>query len=183
MRTLPSLEYRACHEAGHSLVRYLNGERLILVDAVEQVVNFVVKELHCSCGGYLLLGDGETKFNLAPDCENCTKFAIDAIAGCYAGEVATGCLIPGEHDPQDAEYDHATIAMLHPCYKKHEKEWAAIKLTAWEKAESLIQRERLAVLSLRDELVSQGGRLDGCKAETIISANLVPTPQSSVEQA
>lgn len=156
------------------MVRFVNGERLILVDAVERAVDFIPKELHCDCGGRLVRQEGGITFNLNPECENCTRFAIDAIAGCYAGEAATSYLMPREHDSKDAECDHATIAELYQCYTKHEKEWTAIKRAAWEKADSLIQRERRALLALRDELVSQGGRLKGSEAEAIIGAKLAP---------
>jgi hypothetical protein len=48
-----SIAYSACHEAGHAFVRAKNGDRILLIDAIERFVSFRTPDWKCACGGYL----------------------------------------------------------------------------------------------------------------------------------
>ncbi len=166
-----SIAYSACHEAGHAFARAKNGDRVLLIDAMERFVSFRTPDWKCACGGYLHQEDGGgVVFNFNPDCKECDLYVMNLLCANYVGATATAILMPEEHDPQDAECDDAAAAEFQPPYKDAPEKWKALKLGAAKKAEDLVRISATIILKLRDSTVAAGGRLDGRRAHEIIDS-------------
>jgi Zn ribbon nucleic-acid-binding protein len=172
-----SITYGACHEAGHAFARAKNGDRVLLIDAIERLVTFRTPDWKCGCGGYLHREDsGGVVFNFNPDCKDCDLYVMNLLAANYIGAIATAILMPDEYDPQDAECDYAAAAEFQPPYKDAPEKWKALKLAAAKKAEHLVRISATTILKLRDSTVAAGGRLDGSRAHEIVDSQ---TPNRS----
>lgn len=173
-RCARSLEYKACHEAGHAVARVLlTGATLVLVDAVNCITEYKIKAWRCTCSvGFLTPGAGGAfTFHFDPVCDSCTEYVTNHLAGNYSGMVATGILMPSEHQLSDMEDDVAAAGEFYQPYAHDPNIWTATKTAALVKAESLVRAEKGAVLAVRNALVRSGGVLHGPTVESIIAAN------------
>ena len=57
-----SIAYSACHEAGHAFVRAKNGDRILLIDAIERFVSFRTPDWKCAAA----VGTHPEQFSFVP---------------------------------------------------------------------------------------------------------------------
>ena len=167
------LEYSACHEAGHAVVRMINGEEILSVDACARATCFRGKDWQCSCGGHLKTEpDCRFTYNFNPDCDTCTAYVTSLVGANYSGDAATAGLMPDQHKLLHAGHDLIAAEEFASPYSNDRIKWHEIERAAERWANELVVRESKAILELRDALVRAGGWLDGPDAQRIISANL-----------
>jgi hypothetical protein len=182
MTSARSMQRDSCHESGHAVARYLNGDTLISIDVHRDGLTeddrvpgergnviFRRKEIQCQCGGYVRSStrnhDSDVSFNRGcPDCEEHIAQELTAI---YAGGAATSKLMPDDHVPQDSSFDEESAKELLNRAVQLSRQ-SAVGVKARRGAVALIETNRHAVIQLRDLLVDHHGSLDGVKARELL---------------
>lgn len=175
--------YECCHEAGHAVIRVLNGDTLLLVEVPPDVpdgpgvrghTDYQSKEIQCQCGGFVKnLGNGMSRVRLRPiECEECRVFLGERLVSIYAASKATEVLMPDRHRPLDAQYDRDSLDKEFRSFKCPSDFHIQMEDICTDWAESLVKREQKAILALTDQLMLADGYVDGPEATRIIMANL-----------
>jgi len=184
LRAAKARQRDCCHECGHAVARFLNGDGLLSVSvAVSDTDQYAAgtpqergavvyrsKQHECKCGAYVRNGSAEndSQFNLGRDCPQCEEWVINHVAALYAGGAATSLLMPESHRDLDSEFDNQAVKELLQGYAQTADKREMIENEAARRAKQIVMDERSTILALRDALVSNHGFLDGDDAAELI---------------
>jgi hypothetical protein len=182
------LKYDCCHESGHAVSHYLNGDTLLSIcvhdrasrasgalEGERGIVLYRYSPRECVCGGYVRDGatedESETKFTHG--CPECERYLTNVLAAFFAGGVATERLMPSSHSEIDLAFDEQAASQIVENRVLPAKQ-AKITSEARRIAAETVGEQSELILALRDALVDNRGFLDGADASELLARLRLP---------
>jgi len=182
-QALEQFSYGCCHEAGHAVARYLNGDTLlsIWVDYPEDIdfgpqigergaLVFRHRQYQCECAGFVRDGSegNESDVKFTSGCEGCENYLTRCLAAIFAGNSATRLLSPHNHQDLDSGFDdEAADAILKNAIMPAHREM--VEQNARRLASEMVYAHSALVTLVRDALFSAYGFLEGETVAELLS--------------